>query len=106
MLSIIWRFRAKPHKSVEFQRTYRSTGPWAELFGRSPEYWGTVLLRDVSDPLVFVVIDRWASEQAFSQFKEQFGGEYERLDERCTDLTDEETSIGVFQDEVLGAPTE
>ena len=106
MLSIIWRFRAKPHKSVEFQRTYSSTGQWAELFGRSPEYHGTVLLQDVSDPLVFGVIDRWASQHAFSQFKERFGSEYERLDQRCAELTDEETRIGVFQDEVASAPME
>ncbi len=106
MLSVIWRFRAKPHKSVEFQQTYSSAGKWAELFGRSPEYRGTVLLQDVSDPLGFVVIDRWASQHAFSQFKEQFGGDYQRLDERCIELTDEETRIGVFQDEVLITPME
>lgn len=104
MLSILWRFRAKAHKGVEFNRTYSSTGEWAELFGRSREYQGTSLLQDVSDPLVFVVIDRWASQHAFSQFKEQFGSDYRRLDERCTDLTDEEILIGMFQDEALTTP--
>ena len=101
MLRIIWRFRAKPHKSVEFQRTYSWKGPWAKLFGQSPEYQGTILLQDVSDPHAFVVIDRWASQDSFNRFREQFGPDYQRLDEQCRDLTDDETLIGVFQDEVI-----
>jgi quinol monooxygenase YgiN len=71
------------------------------LFGRSPEYQGTILLEDVSDPLSFVVIDRWVSQDSFTRFRQQFGPDYERLDEQCTELTDEETLVGIFRDEVM-----
>ena len=101
MLRIIWRFRAKPKKADEFQRVYSWKGLWAKLFGMSPEYQGTILLQDDSDPLVFVVIDRWASRDSFSRFREQFGPEYEKLDKKCSELTDEETLIGAFHDEVV-----
>jgi len=71
------------------------------LFGRSPEYQGTILLEDVSDPLSFVVIDRWVSQDSFTRFRQQFGPDYERLDEQCTELTEEETLVGIFRDEVM-----
>jgi quinol monooxygenase YgiN len=101
MLRIIWRFRAKPNKSDEFLLVYSWKGQWAKLFGRSVEYQGTILLQDISDPLLFIVIDRWASKDSFTRFREQFGPDYERLDEQCNDLTDEENLIGLFHDEVV-----
>ena len=101
MLRIIWRFRAKRHKTSEFCRIYSWKGPWAKLFGRSSEYQGTILLQDDTDPLVFVVIDRWALRDSFARFRNEFGPDYETLDEQCTELTDEETLIGLFHDEVV-----
>jgi hypothetical protein len=101
MLRVIWRFRAKPNKSEEFQLIYSWKGQWAKLFGKSAEYQGTIMLQDLSDPLVFIVIDRWASQDSFVRFREKFESEYERLDTQCNDLTDEETLIGLFRDEVV-----
>lgn len=101
MLRIIWRFRVKPDKLDEFRRVYSWKGRWAKLFGRSHEYQGTILLQDYSDPAVFVVIDRWASQDSFTRFRLQFGPDYEQLDEQCNDLTDEETLVGSFRDEVV-----
>ena len=101
MLRIIWRFRAKSQKLDEFQRTYSWKGPWAKLFGHSPEYQGTILLQDVSDPLTFIVVDRWAMHDSFDRFREEFGVEYQRLDQQSKSLTDEETLIGIFQDEMV-----
>ena len=50
MLRIIWRFRTKEKRVDEFRNVYGWKGKWAKLFGRSPEYQGTILLQDVSDP--------------------------------------------------------
>jgi len=99
MIRIIWRFRAKPHKAEDFRRVYSWKGAWARLLGRSSEFQGTLLLQDTADPLVFVVIDRWATSESFTRFRQQFGPDYEHLDRQCLGLTDEETMIGVFNDE-------
>lgn len=99
MVRIIWRFRAKPEKAQEFLSTYSWKGKWAKLFGRSPEFQGTILLQDTSAPLTFLVIDRWANGESFSRFRQQFGPDYDYLDQQCTDLTEEETLIGTFSDE-------
>jgi quinol monooxygenase YgiN len=99
MMRIVWRFRVKPEKAEEFQRVYSWKGKWAKLFGRSAEYQGTLLLQDRADPLVFVVIDRWAKMDSFVRFRQQFGPDYDDLDQQCTDLTVEEALIGEFRDE-------
>ena len=101
MLRIIWRFRAKAKRVDEFRNVYGWKGRWAKLFGRSPEYQGTILLQDISDPLVFIVIDRWASADSFMRFQQLFRPDYEDLDQQCNELTDEEMLIGNFQDEAV-----
>jgi hypothetical protein len=101
VLRIIWRFRAKAKRVDEFRNVYGWKGKWAKLFGRSPEYQGTILLQDIEDPLVFIVIDRWASSDSFARFQQLFRPDYEALDQQCNDLTDEETRIGDFMDEAV-----
>jgi heme-degrading monooxygenase HmoA len=96
---ILWRFRAKPGRGEDFRRIYGGDGEWAKLFGRASEYRGTLLLQDIADPLVFMVIDRWATNDSFRHFRRTFAADYEHLDDRCRELTDAETLIGVFTDE-------
>jgi quinol monooxygenase YgiN len=96
MTFTIWRFRTKPDRVEEFRRVYGSDGDWAKLFRRSPEYQGTQLLQDVAEERTFLVIDRWAGGDSFDRFRQEFGKEYEELDRRCLELTEEETRIGVF----------
>jgi hypothetical protein len=99
MLHILWRFRAKPARVPEFRRTYGSDGDWAKLFRLDSDYCGTALIQEVRDPLSFVVMDRWVSSESFGRFREQFSDLYERLDEQCRELTEEEALIGYFTDE-------
>ena len=96
MRHIIWRFRAKPDRVEDFRRTYGCDGQWAKLFARSPEYQVALLLQDTSDPLLFMVIDRWANDDSFTRFHQKFEQEYAALDQHCLSLTDEETLIGNF----------
>jgi hypothetical protein len=72
MRRIIWRFRAKAKRVDEFCNVYGWKGKWAKLFGCFPEYEGTILLEDLSDPLVFIVIDRWALADSFTRSQQLF----------------------------------
>lgn len=100
MQQILWRFRAKPGREEDFRRVYGEDGEWARLFGRASEYRGTLLLQDIADSLVFMVIDRWATNDSFPAFRRKFAADYEHLDDRCRELTEVETLIGVFTDEL------
>jgi len=93
---IIWEFEPEPARVAEFEAAYGSQGDWARLFGRSPEYLGTELLRDTGRPSRYLTIDRWASTEGFDEFRGRFNREYNQLDSACGALTRRETLIGRF----------
>jgi heme-degrading monooxygenase HmoA len=97
MIEVIWQFRAKPGKTVEFERDYCATGIWAQLFRKSPGYLESVLLRDAESGNRYIVIDRWKTAAAYEQFKKEYAAQYAAIDRQCEKLTEEETRIGIFE---------
>lgn len=98
MLHIVWRFRARPQQLQEFMRYYNPKGIWTELFRKSSDYHGTVMLQDIADPLGFLIEDRWTNNSAVTHFREDFGREYDELDRHCESLTQEEHLVGIYED--------
>ncbi len=94
----VWEFRVAPEQAVEFEQVYGDRGPWVQLFRRAPGYRGTLLLRDRSQPLRFITVDRWDSESAYRDFRAAFAREYAELDARCGGLTCGERSLGDFDE--------
>src|SRR4029077_3899803 len=94
--SYIWEFKVLPDRLEEFLRHYESAGTWALLFRRAPGYLGSRLLRDRNDPLRFVTIDDWETEEHYRTFRARFCTEYEALDQACAGLTSLETELGQF----------
>lgn len=92
----IWEFLVKPEARSQFERIYGPDGYWAQLFRRSPEYYGTTLLRDRDHPERYLTLDHWASREALQQFKQEYHAEYAALDQKCESLTERETFIGNF----------
>lgn len=92
----IWEFHVKPETRSEFERIYGPDGDWAQLFRRSPDYRGTILLCD-RDHHKYVTLDRWNSREALQQFKRQYQVDYAALDKKCENLTEKETFIGDFE---------
>ncbi|HEY5551693.1 MAG TPA: antibiotic biosynthesis monooxygenase family protein [Opitutaceae bacterium] len=89
-LVAVWRYRVRPAKTEAFLRAYGADGAWVELFQRGDGYISTELLRDASDPAVFVTIDRWESRVAYDAFRKQFADEYFALDSVCAAFTEDE----------------
>ena len=96
MFVILWQFDISEDQTSAFEAAYGATGSWATLFGRSPEYRGTELLKDAYVPGRYLTIDRWNSEDAFRAFRAQHDPDYEVLDRQCDSLTAAETRIGAF----------
>jgi heme-degrading monooxygenase HmoA len=96
MYVIVWEFVPKADCEAEFARIYGPGGEWAALFKRAQGFVGTELLRDERRPERFVTVDRWASEEAFRQFRVQFGEQYETLDHECEIMIEQERRIGSF----------
>lgn len=96
MFIVIWQFEIAEEKIAAFEAAYGAEGPWATLFGLSPEYRGTELLRDAYVAGSYLTIDRWTSEESFRAFRREHDAEYEKLDRLCDDLTARETRIGAY----------
>ena len=94
---IVWRFEVDPGHEREFVEAYGPNGRWAKLFSKADGFIGVELLRDTSDPLVLLTIDRWETDAAFDAFKERFAAEYKALDASLERLTRDERHVGSFQ---------
>ena len=97
---IVWEFHVRGECEARFQEIYGPAGDWARLFGRSPQYGGTHLSRDVDQPGRYITLDFWSSRSAYEAFRDEQTAEYEALDRICAELTEEEAEIGRF--EILG----
>ena len=96
MLVVVWEYRARPERAEEFESFYRADGPWGDLFRESPAFISTTLMKDLADPLRFLVADRWTSETLYDEFKRRAADRYVDLSERGRRLYERETEIGRF----------
>jgi heme-degrading monooxygenase HmoA len=86
----VWRYRVRAERTEEYLRAYGADGAWVALFCRAGGHISTDLLRDATDPSVFVTIDRWESRAAYEAFRKKFADEYLALDSVCSAYTEEE----------------
>lgn len=97
MLHIVWEFRVKKTKRKQFEVHYSSSGTWAKLFRKSPNYLETIIVRDVKKNDRYLLTDIWKDMDSFRRFKAKYRKEYESLDKECEQFTEEETLIGYFR---------
>ena len=114
MIAILWRYRVKPEHRAEFESAYGPNGDWARLFRRHEHYLGTELLHAPfvpsavegrggdpapdQEPLDYLTIDRWRSEEDFADFMAARRADYEALDAATEGWTEEEAKLGVWRD--------
>jgi heme-degrading monooxygenase HmoA len=96
VLVLVWEYRARPGREEEFESYYRPDGPWVELFRESPAFISTTLMKDLRDPLRFLVADRWTSESLYEEFRRTAVARYDALSDRGRRLYERETEIGRF----------
>lgn len=98
----VWEFRVAADLAAEFERHYGPAGTWAQLFGHSPDYIETLLLKDAATPGRYLTVDRWRSAEGFRSFRSRFAAQYEQLDATCETLTLDERSLGAFSESPPG----
>lgn len=89
----IWKFTVAADRVPEFVRAYGPDGIWAELFRRAEGYLSTRLVQDQHDRGVFVTVDSWTSQEAYTAFREAFAEEYAAIDRQCEALTVDEACV-------------
>lgn len=93
---VIWKYKVKPGKDLEFERLYGPDGDWVKWFKESSNYQSTELVKSNSSDLEYVTIDRWDSEEAYDQFYQNGKDRFEEIDGIGDSLTEEETLLGSF----------
>jgi heme-degrading monooxygenase HmoA len=96
--SVIWEFVVDAAHRSAFEHAYAPSGPWARLFAEGEGFLETRLLRSKESAGVYQTIDRWASREAYAEFKRAFAERYEELDEEVGGLSRRETYLGLFDE--------
>lgn len=104
MVVIVWEFRVRLDRLVDFERIYGPDGDWDRLFKTATGFIGTELLRDRDDHSRFFTIDTWSSQADFEAFVAARGAEYASIDARAETLTESEERIGAFETIGDGGP--
>ncbi|HTV95480.1 MAG TPA: antibiotic biosynthesis monooxygenase [Steroidobacteraceae bacterium] len=94
----IWEFRVAPSSVGQFEFEYGPRGSWVALFRKAPEYIETLLLRDNTDPLRYVTVDRWESQKAHDLFRSTHLTQYQEIERRCRGYTTTERPLGEFSE--------
>lgn len=97
MYQIIWEFRVPAEQRQAFEKFYGADGEWAKLFGQSPQFRGTALLRDPAVGGRYLTVDSWSDAASFGAFQTSIAVEYKAIDARCEELTEYEMKVGAFE---------
>jgi len=92
---IVWRFRPKGGRELEFERAYGPQGVWVGLFSEGEGYLGSDLLRSADGE--YLTLDRWTSREAYEAFRARRADRYREIDRACEELTEAETPLGTFE---------
>ncbi len=83
MFQVIWELKVKFKEREKFEKFYDPKGDWVKFFSKSTEYQGTDVLESGEGDGVFLVIDEWHSEEAFTEFVKSQKAGYDLLEEKA-----------------------
>ena len=95
MLVLVFSYEVRDPEG--FERAYGPEGEWAEFFRDGAGYVGTELLRDLENPGRYLLIDRWASPDAYRRFVDEHRGEYMRRVDETVFHYEQELRLGTFE---------
>jgi heme-degrading monooxygenase HmoA len=83
MFQVIWELKVKFKERDKFEAFYDAKGEWVKFFSKSPDYEGSEVLESGEGDGTFLVIDEWASEEAFQSFIQANKPAYDQLEEKA-----------------------
>jgi len=83
MFQVIWELKVKFKEREKFEAFYDPKGEWVKFFSKAIGYEGTEILESGEGDNVFLVIDEWESEEAFSEYVKSRKADYDLLEEKA-----------------------
>ena len=96
MVEIIWEFVVKEKARGQFELAYGPGGAWSTLFGRSPGFRGTSLLRDTRNSRRYLTIDFWESAAQRDHVLAEQSAEYSKIDAAFAEWTESRAEVGIL----------
>jgi hypothetical protein len=96
MIEIIREFLVKEEAQGQFELAYGPGGAWSQLFGQSPGFRGTTVLRDTKNPRRYLVVDLWDSAEQREQALVDQQAAYLELEATFAGWTESKTEVGTF----------
>jgi heme-degrading monooxygenase HmoA len=87
MVKVIWELKVKFKEREKFEQFYDAKGDWVKFFSKSPDYLGTDILESGEGDGVFLVIDEWNSDEAFTEYVKARKTEYDLLEEKAKSVS-------------------
>ncbi|KKP42409.1 MAG: hypothetical protein UR31_C0015G0009 [Parcubacteria group bacterium GW2011_GWA2_33_14] len=97
MFLVIWKFEINEKLQKEFEELYGQNGKWVKLFKNDNSYIKTELIKDISQPNIYVTIDHWKSKSIYEKFLKESKVQFEIIDQEGEGLTKSEIKIGWFE---------
>ena len=83
MFQVICELKVKFKEREKFEAFYDPKGEWVKFFSKAIGYEGTEILESGEGDNVFLVIDEWESEEAFSEYVKSKKADYDLLEEKA-----------------------
>ena len=97
MFQLIWELKVKFKERDKFEKFYDPKGDWVKFFSKSPDYTGTDVLDSGEGDGLFLVIDEWNSEEAFSEYVKSRKVDYDLLEEKANTVSRSKKRIWISQ---------
>jgi hypothetical protein len=97
VIALVWQFEIEAVKTDEFEAFYGAGGPWAEVARRDRAYLGASFVRDLGEPLRYMLTEYWSEIVVYEHHHHQFKTEFLLLEEQRNALVKSVTPLGVFQ---------
>ena len=102
MIALVWQFEIEPGKTAEFEKFFGAGGPWAEIARRDRAYLGASFIRNLGDPIQYMLTEYWSEIVVYQRHHHLFESDFVLLEEQRAALVKSVIPLGVFQ--VLDVP--
>jgi hypothetical protein len=97
VIALVWQFEIEEGKADEFEKFYGAGGPWAEIARRDRAYLGASFLRNLGEPLRYMMTEYWSEMLVYETHHHLFESDFELLEKQRNALVKSVTPVGVFQ---------
>jgi quinol monooxygenase YgiN len=96
VVAVVWNIEIAPDQGENFERFYGADGEWTALSRRSRSFLGSSFLRDLANPVRYLLIEYWSEMVVYEKHRSDFGKEVASLEDERNRFVVRMEALGVF----------